>query len=361
MDLNVWTVAYQSPIYYSNFVLDYIDKVDHQGNDNVYNSIKGSALFYRAFAFLELAHLYCKPYSSTASTDPGIVMRLTSSVLDKSYRPSVEETYKQITGDLKMAVSLIPETTDYPTQPNKTATYGTLARAYLYMRDYENAGKYADSALSRYHALLDFNTVTPGTLSGRFTNNPEIVYFSQSAGGSLLQASYGKIDSDLYRSYDDSDLRKTIFFEENTGTNANTYHFRGGYGTWTDGIFDGITTAELYLIRSECAARAGNVSAAMADLNTLMQMRWKNTNWVPFTASTPAEALTKILAERRKELVYRGQRWPDVRRLNLEGANITFKRIINGTTYTLPPNDLRWVLLIPQNVIELSGVQQNPR
>ncbi|SEM08104.1 hypothetical protein SAMN05216436_101351 [bacterium A37T11] len=56
----------------------------------------------------------------------------------------------------------------------------------------------------------------------------------------------------------------------------------------------------------------------------------------------------------------RGLRWMDIKRLNKEGANITLTRNLNGQIYTLPPNDPRFALPIPEDVIDLSGMQQNP-
>lgn len=360
LETNTWSSAYQGIVYQSNFVLDLIDKVDRGSSETIYNQVKASALFYRSFAFLALAQLYCKPYSTTATTDPGIVMRLTSNILTPSYRPTVEQTYNQIISDLKMASELLPEKTAYPTQPNKAAAFGTLARTYLNMRDYLNAGKYSDSVLARFSGLLDYNGVTPGNLP-MFTANPEIIYFDQTGSSGFQVAPTGIIDTLLFASYQLNDLRKTIFFTSNPGSNPISYSFTGSYGRSNYYFFDGLTTAEMYLIRAECAARAGNVSTSMAALNTLMQNRWKASAWVPFTASNAADALSIVLNERRKELVFRGQRWPDLRRLNLEAANITLKRIIDNTVYTLPPNDLKWVLLIPKDVIEKSGVAQNPR
>ena len=79
------------------------------------------------------------------------------------------------------------------------------------------------------------------------------------------------------------------------------------------------------------------------------------------TAATEQEALTKILTERRKELPFRGLRWMDIKRLNKEGANIILVRNMNGQTYTLQPNHIRYALPIPESVIALSGMQQNPR
>jgi len=71
--------------------------------------------------------------------------------------------------------------------------------------------------------------------------------------------------------------------------------------------------------------------------------------------------LNKILTERRKELLMRGLRWTDLRRLNKETAfATTLSRIVNGTTYTLPPNDPGYVFRIPLSVINFTGIEQNP-
>ncbi|HEY0177744.1 MAG TPA: RagB/SusD family nutrient uptake outer membrane protein, partial [Pedobacter sp.] len=68
-----------------------------------------------------------------------------------------------------------------------------------------------------------------------------------------------------------------------------------------------------------------------------------------------------VLQERRKELIMRGIRWMDIKRLNKEGANITLTRKLNGNVYTLPANDLRFALPIPDDVIAFSGMKQNLR
>ncbi len=81
-------------------------------------------------------------------------------------------------------------------------------------------------------------------------------------------------------------------------------------------------------------------------------------------AGTP-DPLSLILAERRKELAFRGLRWTDLRRLNKEeSANITLYRVLEG----IPPiidslvaNDENYILPIPPDVLALSGIAQNPR
>jgi len=67
------------------------------------------------------------------------------------------------------------------------------------------------------------------------------------------------------------------------------------------------------------------------------------------------------LTERRRELIMRGLRWSDIRRLNLEGAGITQTRTANGKVHTLLPNDPRYALALPEDVIERSGMVQNRR
>lgn len=361
-----WNNSYQFSIFYSNIVLDHLPKIKitTQEESNSFKSIKGTALFYRAFTFHELAQLYCPPYSSSASTDLGLVLRLTSNVNEQSFRSTVQETYDKIIADLKEAVALLPKTTTYPTRPTKAAAYGLLARTYLSMRDYVNAGIYSDLSLQEYNILKNYNNQLPVGNPPFKTFNEEVIYHNTLSSVVLTQNTRAKIDSLLYKSYDVNDLRRTLFFRPNAGINSGTFGFRGSYhGNSNIGlVFDGITTSEMYLIRAECYARGGNKDAAIADLNTLMINRWSNNgSWIPFSAESADEAKNKILVERRKELVFRGLRWSDLQRLNLEGADITLKRIIAGITYTLPPNDKRWVMLIPWDVINMSGIEQNSR
>lgn len=354
---------YQWPIYYSNIVLDQLPNVTTQPGEEVkYNAIKGSALFYRAFNFWALAQVFCKPYSTANANELGIVLKMTSSVTEKVGRSTVQQTYDRIIADLKESADLLPLTSLFPTRPTKIAAYAALARTYLSMRDYVNAANYANLALQQYSTLINYNTRVPVGSPPMVTFNAEVIFNNIGAAIGFL-TSFHKIDSTLYQSYDANDLRKQVFFQAGTGANTGTYRFQGSYhGTNSiRSVFDGLTTAELYLIRAECYARAGNKDAALADLNALMQNRWKAGFFSLITAANAEDALQKILVERRKELVFRGLRWSDIRRLNLEGANITLKRIEAGVTYTLPPNDPRYALLIPLDEINRSGIEQNPR
>jgi hypothetical protein len=74
------------------------------------------------------------------------------------------------------------------------------------------------------------------------------------------------------------------------------------------------------------------------------------------------EALELILAERRKELVFAGMRWSDIRRLNEQGENISLERKIGNQVYHLAPgNRALWTMPIPMNEFVSSGIKQIKR
>src|SRR5690606_32948220 len=119
-----------------------------------------------------------------------------------------------------------------------------------------------------------------------------------------------RLDTTLYASYAEDDLRRTLFFR----TSSTRVYPRRTYTGQTT-FFSGLTTDELYLIRAECQARDGDATGSIADLNTVLLNRDQTCTFIPYADKTPAEALELILTERRKEPVWRGLRWSDLRRL----------------------------------------------
>jgi len=359
---NDWLNCYKV-VYYANTVFEKLGDVTlNEYNKAQWENIKGQAHFFRAKAFFQAAAIWTPAYdASTASTDLGLPLRLTSDFEEKSIRSSVQKTYDQILTDLNESIKVLPVDQVQVIRPTKFAAYGLLARVYLAMRSYDSCAKYADLCLKAKSTLMDYNNAGGSDLVNLTSNTPfvqfnkEVIFESTLAAPGILTNSRAKIDSNLYLSYADDDLRKTAFFKNN---NNGTYGFKGNY---SNGLFDGLSVNEMYLMRAECAARSGDIVAAMNDLNTLLVKRWKTSKFVPYTAANKAEALNKVLTERRKELLMRGLRWIDLKRLNKEGANITLRRIVNGQTYTLLPNNLRYALPIPEDVIALSGMEQNPR
>lgn len=361
---NDWSEAYEV-VYVSNFVLEGLQKITvTESNRLHYNNAKGSALFHRAHNFLNLLWVYAKAYdASTANTDLGIALRSASDFNIPSVRSSVKEAYQRVLADTKEAAALLPDLSSHALSPSKAAAFALLARTYLSMRFYDSALVYANKALALKSTVMNYNNdadipdgINASTPFKRF--NKETIFYSEMGTTFGINGIYlALIDTTLLASYNTNDLRKRAFY---TGA-ANSYSFKGSYTGNSNQYFTGITTAEIIYIKAECMARAGQWNEAMVLLNDLLQTRWDNTvAYVPLTASSAATALQLILAERRKELYMRGLRFIDIKRLNKEGANITLQRTIAGQTYTLPPNANYYAIPLPADIIQLTGMQQNP-
>jgi len=359
---NQWNPAYEST-FYANVVLEALDKIVPDANQkNTWNGLKGSALFFRGSYFFMLAQLYAKSYNSgTATQELGIPLRLSPDIDIKTTRSTLKQTYDRILQDLTESVDLLPGITNNKALPTKTAAYGMLARIYLAIEDYSKAGLYADYCLKRYGELIDYNQLDPTSNAPFKIFNEEVIFQSRVSSNALMSSTRAKVDSNLYLTYQPDDLRKVLFFRP-TGNNA--YSFKGDYGGNNNLQFNGLATDEQYLIRAECYARTGNKDLALADLNKLLKTRWRTTStgstFVNYTASDTNTALEIILLERRKELLFRHLRWTDLRRLNKDPKFAeTLKRNLNGQIYELPPNDIRYTLMIPQDIINKTGIEQN--
>lgn len=358
-----WNSPY-TQVLYANIVLKQLEKINRDAaNGQYYDNIKGSALFLRAWAFFDLAQVFAMPYDMvTANSDLGIPLRLTPDINETSTRSTIKGTYDQILSDAMLAKKLLTSKTSTlnGNRPSKAAAYAFLSRMYLTMRDYSQSGLYADSALMLNSSLIDYNTLSTTSTTPFSIINAETIYRNALVSSNktiFLRTSEGySIDSLLYQSYETNDLRKDVYFSVNGKYINKKRGYLGG-----SGIANGLITDELYLNRAECYARAGKLDEALNDLNTLLTTRWKSGTYIPYSSTSVQDVLAKILSERRKELVMRGLRWNDIRRLNKEGYNLVLKRNLNGQVYTLPPNDPRYALPIPPDVISLSGIPQNKR
>lgn len=363
-----WSIPYQQ-IFYSNVVLEGLNKYERSSSNAVeYDNVKGSALFYRALGHFLIAQVFAPSYDEdTATEDLGIPIRLTSDISQTSSRGTLFSTYEQIIKDLVEAERLLSIKSKVKSQPSKHATYALMSRLYLNMRNYEMAEFYADRCLEIDNRLIDFNSLDPSAnipFPDLFlTGNAEVVYYFAIRSNRFLSSSLTSVAPELYRSYKEGDLRKNIFFRNR---NNGVFTFKGSYNglsTINGVFFGGIANDELYLVKAECAARRGEVEKALTYVNNLLKMRWSSSHDFPeFLTNSLDEALAFILDERRKELVGRGIRWHDLKRLNKEEKwKTTLKRDFEGVQYLLEPNSLRYVLPIPPEEISGSGIEQNNR
>lgn len=367
-----WNVPYRQ-VFYCNNILQGLSNISvNESNTKQWNNLKGTAHFFRAYAFYNLASIFCLTYDeSTSMSKLGIPLVLSPNVNKNVGRSTLEDTYKQILADLKTASELMNSefNSKRPNRPTKVTVYAMLARVYLSMRKYDNALEFSNLSLGLKSTLLEYskmdrNSSRPFPVIPQ-TDNPDIIFYDRFVNTFLFSPFNPNIlvDTTLYKQYEPNDLRKNLFFKE---ISSGKFGLKNSYvsNQW---MFSGLAVDEMFLICAECYARAGEVTKAMGALNSLLKTRWainettKQSLYVDKAAANPQEALNIVLLERRKELVFRGLRWIDIKRLNAEGRNIELKRVLDDKEYTLRPNDKRFALPIPGDEIALSGMVQNER
>ncbi|QNN42713.1 RagB/SusD family nutrient uptake outer membrane protein [Pedobacter roseus] len=366
-DLLMFSLEWEYPyrqILYTNVVLEGLQKIVPSDKEkDSYTSLKGMALFLRAQALYNLSQTFCEVYTpSNAQSSPGVPIPLSADVTKRYERGPLGQTYSQILEDLELSSTLLPQTTTYLTRPSKAAASALKARVFLSMQKYGDALREADNALSANSNLIDFNTLsTTSTRSfplALTSGNKEIIYYSSLILNVFTTSTQNSVNSTLFAMYDVNDLRKAIFFN-NRGNGI--YTFKGSY-SGDSYLFSGSATNEMFLIRAECRSRLGDLAGATADLNTLLVKRYKTGTYIPVTSISADEVLETILRERRKELLARGLRWGDLRRLNLDSRfSKSIQKTAEGVTYILPAGDPRYVFPIPLSELAYHNIAQNPR
>jgi tetratricopeptide (TPR) repeat protein len=313
-----WSRPY-TQVLNANTVLQGLNLVPATATLAEINEIRGAALFFRANAYYNLAQLFAPPYdSATAGTDKGLPIRTDPDINIQVPRHSVKQTYDSILTYLDSAEILVRPTIDYynKNRVSKSAVLALKARVYLSMRAYEKAGEFANKALQLHDSLINYNDLDPFALIPFNNRNKETIFHSRFTDQTQTMVAFVYpeviIDSTLLDMYHADDLRHAIYY---TNLFSGQYNLKGNYSA-TVAPFSGLATDELYLIRAEANVITGNVPAAVADLNKLLLNRYKTGTFVPLNPATPGEALQLVRNERRKELAFRGLRWPDLRRYN---------------------------------------------
>lgn len=348
-----WAFSY-GKIFYANVVLEGLRdfKPSTAEEERRAKLLEASARFYRASGHFSVAQIFAPILDPANPNQLGVPIRKDADINASSPRVSLEEVYMFILEDLEISRGILPELPDIPTRPSRWAVEALLSRIHLSIQNYEKAYQHATNALDIKNELLDYNSLDPSLRFGFERFNVEIIHFSRMYSGRFTSSNQLLVNPEVYNLYDSTDLRKTILF--GPSPIEGMYFLKGKY-TANLNFFTGLATDEVILDRAESAARLGMEEVALSDLNFLLQNRYKTGTYSPIVDLSGDELLTKIIDERRKELVFRGIRWLDLRRLNLDPSRaVTINRIWNGSEAVLTPNSEGYVFPIPPREINLN-------
>lgn len=356
-----WQRPYKT-IFNANQVLEIINKLGVEGKSEKAINLSGIAHFYRAFAFHQLVEVFAPVYKQeTASAEMGIPIRLDPGIDAASTRASLQQSYDQIIEDYNIAVRKLPISESIKGRPFRASAYAGLARTYLVMENFQQAYKYADSCLQLQAELMDFSKLNQTETLPISRFNVEVLFAAISVTSGPMHLNNGLVDSILYKSYSPYDLRKYIFFRKNTYP-LDSYSYKGSYDKSMANLFVGLTTSEIYLIKAEAACRIGQIEEAIQLLNALLENRIDKSQFVAVTENNQDALLHLILHERQKELLFRGRRWSDLKRLNLDPRfQKTLKRVVNNIEFLLEPNSRKYAFRLPQSVVLVGKIPQNIR
>lgn len=358
LNTSPWDLPYQQ-IMYANIALETLNEMnDYGGNRNLWDELYGRALFFRAWAHYNLLQDFAEAYDPSAERQLGVPI-ITESIFPKpTERETLMNVYDFIIDELTEALAYLPPQAQVKTRPSGQATYALMARVYLNIGDFDNALLFADRALEIDGTLLDFNTLLfSGALpfsKFNFSTHPEIIFFT-SSNVSFVATAGILCSGEIYSAYSDGDLRKDIFFNKEklyTGTYSGASSYQ----------FTGLASDELFLTKAESLVRNGRLEEGINTMEELLANRYVDNVLTVDIPQNQSGLLYWILDERQKEMVGRGTRWTDLKRLNGDNDTHTdLSRIYDGEVYRLPAESSRYVFAIPLDEIEISGLEQNIR
>jgi tetratricopeptide (TPR) repeat protein len=317
----------------------------------------------RAMNYFNLVNFYADTYvASTASTKLSVPLITSANINAPSKQVTIQEMYDFILNDLKEALPYLSKVSQTPLHPNLGAGYAFYSRVYLQMNNYTEALKYADLALAENNKLYDW--------IGYYNTNKAIIDVPNSYTTTTSPMGYTYVENYTYRhgTYSSLTTENSIPVERAQRFEAGDAKFISRWKLYTVGAetyyrrtlsgafnFGGITTVEVYLIKAECLARAGQISDALGILNTVRKTRILPASYQDISTADKTTALKAIYRTKNNELTNTLIPFADTRRLNAEGVyKVSYTKTVNGTTYTLASDSHLWTMPFPQ------GATQNP-
>jgi starch-binding outer membrane protein, SusD/RagB family len=348
----MWNAIYDD-VNRANQIITKVPNITGMDSDEQ-NEILGEAYFLRALDYHNLVRLW-----------GGVPLRLepVESVTQAAdiTRATPADVYKQILSDLGQAETLISNT-DQTTQASLGAAYAIDARVRLYMGDWAGAEAAAAKVEGMSYSLApDFGDLFSATGNATpedifrvlFTavnyNEVGYYYLTKNLGGRYevmpsdsIIAAFDPASGGDYRAYAPVDARGQYSIGVD-GRRVYANRYRTSAGTEYVHV---IRLGEVILIRAEALAQMNKLPEAVDEYNKTRVRAGLAP--APRTGRTQADVLNSIYKERRLELAFEGDRWPDL-----------VRRGVAASTLGIPVN--MTLFPIPQHEIDTApGITQNP-
>lgn len=335
---------YYTVIYYCNVIINKVNTaVD--GTVAQKEQLVAEAKVNRASAYFQLLTAFAKAYDpATATTLPGLPLVTGTNVTDPvPARSTIQQVIDLILQDTENAVPHLPKTNKNAFRVAQKGALGLLSRVYLYIGNYEKALYFANKTLEEKHSLLDYNNYFDVWDMPDSELSPELVWMQASSDYSIPV--FMLYSEDLTNLYAADDLRYVLLKDD--GLKGDYYVNPSGNANF------GITYPEIYLTKAEALARNNNLKDALDVLNFLRSKRIQKKTYKALASNNKEQVLKWVLEDRRRELAFRGTRWMDMKRLDLEKRMPRIQRIDTGNgkvMATLEPGSKRYTFQIPARV-----------
>lgn len=329
------------------------------------NQIKGEARTIRALCYFNLVRYFARPFTDNPAGLGVPIVTVYNADL-KPGRNTVAEVYAQIHADLNSAYNLMT-TYSNSSQFSKFAARALQARVFLTQNDKANArtaaldvinnggftlitaaghGAYWANPVIRTDRVETIFEVSADAVANNAFDALSYIYSQAGNYGDMLCA------DDLYASFEAADVRRALYATGVRGGLPSVFvnKYPNFVGDHSDTKV--LRLSEMYLIVAEAAA---NETEALTYVNAITAQRGATA-----IASTGTTLFNDIMAERRKELAFEGERYMDMQRFKLDinrGANYP------AAARAVPYANFRRVFPIPQTEIDVNPTikaQQNP-
>ena len=386
-----WAFFYEL-INNANIILFYIDDLEEAPAADVAN-IKAQALVMRALCYHWLVQKHAIPYQVDNGDNPGVPI-YTEPTQEGNPRSSVADVYARIDQDIQDAIGFFNETgspmaQQHISHSNLAVAYGLQARVALTKHDYATAISAADEAIAlsgdlfspadyaeEPHALFNDAGQSEWMWGVRINDEQSPIYASFTSHMDARFMTYANlgnqalINHELYDGMSETDVRRNLWVAPEDHIEDDEFYMAYNNKKFLAKEVGSMVAdehlmrvAEMYLIKAEAAARAGQDGVAQDAINTLVSNRDPEFDG---TTATGDDLIEEIMTHRRIELWGEGFRFFDLKRTDTplhrteeQGHNMGLANI-----HEVDPGDPRWQWYIPQDEIDandaITSGDQNP-